>query len=847
MAPLTGIRVVELAEGMAGPYAGRLLALLGADVVKVEPPGGDLARHAGALVGSAGPEHERRAAFLHLNRGKRSLAADLERPDDASAVRALLAGAHVVLASSPAGHLESYGLGYDETVRANPAVTFVSVTPFGLEGPYAGYKGADIVTYAVGGAMSSTGVASREPVKLGADLGQYQCGTLAALAALAGLGMAEVSGQGVHADVAHVDTQLVSIDRRMTYLLYYAYTGRDAPRSEGRRLGALPAGIKLAEDGHVWVSTMPQWIPRMLKTIDAPELAPRYAAPDAITDMELAELTDVAVTTWGVVRSRQQAMADAQANAWPVTSVNAPVDLLEDPHFHARGYWHEIDHPVAGTLTYPGAPVRLPGEGDTPGPSPLLDEHGEDLRAEAAAARPPTPARRGSGDRRLPLEGVRVLDLTVVWAGPYATTLLGDLGAEIIRVDNPWVWPTSTRGLFPRPGPELVPILGPIFGGYPDTDAGARPWNRVALFTAHGRNKKSVTLALQRPLGRETFLRLAEKCDILIENNSVDLVDKLGIGWDDVSARNPRLSMVRLPSVGLDGPYRNYLGFGVNFESLCGLTAIRGYPDADPADTDAVFHMDAATGAMGAVAVMAALRERDRTGRGSLVELSQCENMINHIGELVVEASATGVRHDRMGNRHPERAPQGVYRCRDAAPGTAGAGGVGAHGTDRWVAISVGSDAEWSGLRAAMGNPEWAEDARLAPAAGRRDHHDEIDAGISAWTRDLTHYDVFHRCQEHGVPAGPVLTESECYADPHLRARGLFRENGNAELGTHEYAAHAFRWDGPPMAWGPIPPLGADNEAVLRGVLGLSDDEWAALEQDGHFSGDYLGPDGKPL
>ncbi|HEX5268503.1 MAG TPA: CoA transferase [Acidimicrobiales bacterium] len=846
MPPLTGIRVVELAEGMAGPYAGKLLALMGADVVKVEPPGGDRARHTGALVGTAGPEDERRAPFLHVNTGKRSVVADVERPDDASMVRGLMAGAHLVLTSSPAGHLEQHGLGYEETARANPAVTFVSVTPFGLAGPYAGYKGAEIVNYALGGAMSSTGVASREPIKLGAELGQYQCGTLATLAALGGLGVAEASGRGVHVDLAQIDSQLVSIDRRMTYLLYYAYTGRDAPRSEGRRLGALPAGIKLAEDGHVWISTMPQWLPRMLKVLEAPELAPRYAAPDAITDMELAELTDVAVTTWGVMRTRQQAMDDAQRDGWPVTAVNTPADLLEDPHFRARGYWQSIDHPVAGKLTYPGPPVRWPDGGAPLGRAPLLDEQGEELRAEAGA-QPPAPGAPRSGERRLPLEGVRVLDLTVVWAGPYATTLLGDLGAEIIRVDNPWVWPTSTRGLFPRPTPELVPILGPIFGGYPDMDAGKRPWNRVALFTAHARNKKSVTLALQRPLGRETFLRLAEQCDVLIENNSVDLLDKLGIGWDEVSARNPRLTMVRLPSVGLDGPYRNYLGFGVNFESLCGLTAIRGYPDADPAETDPVFHMDTASGAMGAVAVVAALRERDRTGRGSLVELSQCENMINHIGELVVEASATGVRHERLGNRHPERAPQGVYRCRDAAVGTAGAGGVGAHGTDRWVAISVGSDEEWAGLRTAMGEPDWAEDFRFTSAAGRREHHDAIDGGISAWAKELTHYEAFHRCQEHGVPAGPVLTESECYADPHLRARGLFRENGSPEIGTHEYAAHAFRWDGPPLAWGPIPVLGADNDEILRGVVGLSEEEYAALEQDGQLCGDYLGPDGQSL
>jgi crotonobetainyl-CoA:carnitine CoA-transferase CaiB-like acyl-CoA transferase len=163
------------------------------------------------------------------------------------------------------------------------------------------------------------------------------------------------------------------------------------------------------------------------------------------------------------------------------------------------------------------------------------------------------------------------------------------------------------------------------------------------------------------------------------------------------------------------------------------------------------------------------------------------------------------------------------------------------------VVISVGTDEEWQGLRRAMGDPAWAADSRFDTADGRRQHHDEIDAAISEWTLSRTHYDAFHACQAHGVPAGPVLTESECYADPHLRQRGMFRENGNEELGTHEYATHAWHWDGPPLAWKPIPPLGADNEAVFRDLLGMSDDEYAQLEADGHISRDYLAPDGTPL
>lgn len=843
-----------MAEGVAGPYAGKLLGLMGADVVKIEPPAGDATRHEGPVIGVEGPEHERRALFLHLNRAKRSLAVDPGAAGDRQLVSRLLERSDIAVCgrNSPGQGPAFFGVDLAQIRQVNPRLTVVDISPFGTTGPYASYLGGDLTAYAFGGAMSSTGLARREPVKLGGHVGMYQAGTMAALAALAGLAVSDQSGVGPQVDLALVEAHLVSIDRRMSFMLYQAYTGRDAPRSQGRQIGIYPSGVRLAGDGNLWVSTMPQWVPRMLRALGDEDLSERYGANPSILDRQLAELVDVAVTTWGVSRTRQEAMEQAQAVGWAVTALNSPTDVLSDPHFQARGFFESLDHPVAGGARYAGAPIRFPGAGSAPR-APLLDEHraelGRELSAEAPSTSGPRPP-RVAGSGALPLAGLRVLDMTVVWAGPFATTLLADLGAEVIRVDNPWVWPASTRGLMPRPPAELVARLGPIFGGYPQMDPGRRPWNRVALFTAHARGKKSVTLGVHKPLGREMFLRLAEKCDVLIENNSVDLMDRLEIGWKAVSARNPRLIMLRMPSVGLEGPYRGYVGFGINFESLCGLTFIRGYGDEDLADTDSVFHMDAATGSAGALAVLAALRQRQRSGEGTLIELSQSENMLNHIGELLVAASVGNAVTERSGNRDPDRAPQGVYRCRDAEPAVAEAAGVGlpaAHGADRWAAISVETDQQWEGLRRAMGDPAWAAEPDLGTLEGRRRNHDQLDGRIEAWTRRLDQYEVFHRCQAQGVPAAPVLTESACYSDPHLRQRGLFRANGSPELGEHEYVAHPFRWDGPPLRWGAIPTLGQHNEEVFRGLLGLTDQEYGRLSDDGHLSQDYLGPDGSPL
>ena len=466
-------------------------------------------------------------------------------------------------------------------------------------------------------------------------------------------------------------------------------------------------------------------------------------------------------------------------------------------------------------------------------PAPMLDEHRTEIEAEAAAQTvPSTPATAPSAtDRSLPLDGIRVLDMTVVWAGPYATCLLGDLGADIVRVDNPYIFPTATRGVFPRPPKDMVAEIGGIFGGYPDADPGERPWNRKALFNAHARNKRSITLDLRKPLGRETFLRLVDQCDVMIENNSIELLSKLGIDWPDLHARNERLILIRMPSVGLGGPYQDFLGFGVNFEGLCGLTALRGYADGDLSENEAVFHMDAASGSAGALAALMALRRREQTGVGELVELSQSENMLNHIGEYLIDAERTGAEHGPIGNRHATRAPQGCYPCQ---------------GDDGWVVLSVGDDAQWAAL-ADLAGLGWADDDRFATPEARLANHDALDELIAAWTAGFEAHELFERCQAIGVPAAPVLHELEAMADPHLNSRGMFRTNGNTDTGDHLHPTHPWRWDGPPLRWDRLPVLGGDNEAVLRDLVGLSADEYAALDADGHLSLDYLAPDGTPL
>ena len=818
--PLAGIRVVELAEGIAGPYAGKFFADYGADVVKVEPPLGDRTRRLGPFP-TSGPDPEQSALFLHLNTNKRSVVGEPSDP----IVGRLLQWADLVIQSSPQRDPAQLRL-------AHPSLVVLTITPFGLTGPYAGFAGEEIVHYAFGGPMASTGNPGREPLKLGGDLGQYQCGTLGAVAALGALRTAAQSGIGSSIDLALTEAQLCSIDRRMAYLLYASYRGANTRRLGGYQQRAFPIGVRPTLDGHIQVSTLLNWIPRMLRVMDNPEMTAIYDNPSWLVDPAVPEQVDAQLLMWGLSRTRQEAMEQAQAGGWPVTAINRPVDVLTDKHFAARGFFAEVDHPAAGTIRQPGPAFRLEDGWALRQPAPLLGQHAAEVAAELAAGSPPRHRPGSTAEAKLPLDGIRVLDLTVVWAGPYATLLLGDLGADIIRVDNPWVFPSATRGMMPRPPKTMLTEGDGIFAAYPDGEPGERPWNRLGLFNSHARNKRSVTLDLRKESGREAFLRVAERCDVLVENNSVDLLEKLGVGVEALQSRNPRLIVVRMPSVGRTGPYREYLGFGVNFEGLCGLTALRGYPDLDPTEGENVYHMDAASGSAAAFAVLAALRRRDDTGVGEVVELSQAENMLNHIGEFLIDADRTGAEHRTLGNRHRVRAPQGCYRC---------------VGDDAWAVISVGSDEEWAGLSRAAGSPAWASEARFATEAGRRANHDELDVLIGAWTAALTDYDVFRQCQAEGVPSAPVLHDLDALADPHLRSRGMFRINHCPDTGSHEYPAHGWHWDGPPLRFDPLPVLGGDNEAVFKGLLGYSDADYERLEADGHLSTWYLGADGQRL
>jgi len=426
---------------------------------------------------------------------------------------------------------------------------------------------------------------------------------------------------------------------------------------------------------------------------------------------------------------------------------------------------------------------------------------------------------------RLPLDGVRIVDLTVVWAGPYATFLLAHLGAEVIRVEPTRRFQPLTRGIRARPTPEQVRQgRPPWLWAYPNRDPGERPWNRFGMFNAHAVNKKSITLNLQDPLGKEMLGRLVRISDVVIENNATDTMEELGVTYDWLRSQKEDIIFVRMPALGNTGKYRYYRQLGSMNEDVCGHNSLRGYADMDPTALSPVYAADAASGTIAAFAVLTALHYRNRTGKGQLIELAQVECFLPYLTQAYMDYFMNGRVQGTLGNRHPW-AIQGCYPCK---------------GEDRWVVITLYNDAQFERFCHAVGHPEWLQDPRFADALNRYRHHDDLDALISEWTRQRDPYEVFHTLQQAGVPAGPVMDQRDVFNDPHVAARNLLQEAYQEDVGTYRYcrAPWLMSETPPSVRRGPVR-LGQDNEYVYRELLKVSDQEWEELVRLGHISDSY--------
>ncbi len=410
---------------------------------------------------------------------------------------------------------------------------------------------------------------------------------------------------------------------------------------------------------------------------------------------------------------------------------------------------------------------------------------------------------------RLPLNNVRVLDLTMAWAGPYATRLLADMGAEVIKIEAVENWD----------------LLRTFTGQAPDVE---RVWDRSPYFNHVNRNKYGCVLDLSKAGGRDLFLRLVAISDVLIENFRAEVMDNLGLSYETLAAINPELIYVSMPGHGKSGPERDFIAYGTNVEQLAGLCHLSGYADGPPQKTG-ISYGDPIAGIAAAGAVGLALWHRRRSGRGQYIEVAQRETLINLIGEYVVGFSmsakggsasgGTGREPARRGNRHSSMAPHGCYPCA---------------GDDQWLTIACEDDAQFAALCGAIGRPELAADPRFADVVSRYRHQDALDDVIAAWTRARLKEEAARALQAASVPAMPVLGVPEVFADEHLRVRRFFEPVSHAVAGAWEIEGPHWRLsESPGHVRLPAPAFGEHSDYVFRHLLRLSDEEIAALEAEG--------------
>ncbi len=398
----------------------------------------------------------------------------------------------------------------------------------------------------------------------------------------------------------------------------------------------------------------------------------------------------------------------------------------------------------------------------------------------------------------LPLDGVRVLDLTMVWAGPSGTRLLADMGAEVIKVESARSW-DMLRSLHFLSGPP------------------EQWWDKAAYFNHNNRNKFACTIDLQTQQGRELALRLAALSDIVIENYRADVLAKLRLDYEDLRAVKRDIILVSMPSHGKSGPESHHVAYGTNVEQLAGLASLSGYPGMGPHKSP-IAYGDPNAGAIAAASALAALRHRDRTGEGQHVEIAQWEALIGNIGEFVLAWQMNRQQYEPIGNRHVSRV-QGVYECAT---------------TDEWVAVSIGSDAEFAALCSIIAGPDLAMDPRFADVVSRRRHHDELDAIVSGWTVTRSQDDAARELQAVGVSATPVLKIPALMANDHLRARGFWETVSHAAAGTWDVEGPVWRMSRTPGHVRTAAPMfGEHNNYVFGGLLGLSEAAIAQLAIDG--------------
>ena len=781
---LGGIRILDMARA-EGQFCGRLLADLGAEVIKVEPPEGDPARREVPLM-AGGLEGESGLGFIHFNTNKKSVVLDLNTPEGQSQLLRLACTADAVIETGG----ESW-INYALLEKENPGLIRVSISGFGLEGPHRRWKAPSIVVSAMGGIMYLCGSPKKAPLAEP----EYQPFHLASAFAAYGLLLAirgrEASGRGQRVEVSCQEVNASQQHVVVNYGANEAVLVREGNR--GPLGGGMPEGVYPGSDGFCHVVIIPRGHWRsLLEWMGNPEPLTDPIWENRHVRNANLDFVEPPVLDFMKGLTKEQLFRQGQDRRVPIGPINRPDEFTRDPYAAERGVFLEVERQGSGRCRQVGSPFRM---SETPGaifaPAPRLGQHNEEIWGGTALPEPQkqstagNPRRANKAGTGLPLEGIRVLDFTFAIAGPVLTQLLGENGAEVIKVESE---ARQQRGRA-REGLDPEVVL-----------------QQRVTFADVNRNKLSVTVNMGTEEGREVIRRLAPLCDVVVENFSPRVMDRWGFGYEQLKELRRDIIMARLPAFGLSGYHRDYLGMASIAMSITGLYHLWSYPDEPEPAGPPVWTPDYLSAAMGSVAIVAALRHRDRTGEGQLIELAQTEALASILGAEYMDYLVNGSVSEPMGNRHSWMAPHGAYRCK---------------GEDAWCVIAIGSEEEWENLCWVMGSPVWCKEGKFGDMASRHANQDELDARIEEWTRERTPESVVEALQGVGVGAGVVQDGKRLFNDPHLRERGFFTPLDDPGTGSVDYPGPHIRLSDTPGRVERCHGFGEDNLYVFGNLLDM--------------------------
>lgn len=776
--PLHDLRVVEISDRIAGSYCGKLLLDAGAQVRKIEPPQGDSLR---SYTASGSPLAQGRAApfFSYLNAGKRSMtfAPDSQRYRDE------LAGADVIVVTAGRARAAALGIDPERLLEHSPRAIIVTISDFGWTGPYADRAATEFTLQAWAGSPGFRGDPAGPPIAIGGDLGEYMGGVFAAFGTLAVRRRVERGGPGEHLDLSMLEalTTMQSSEWLHSQLLCVPPIGRTTE---------VPS-IEPAKDGYVGITmvTGQQWLD-FAAMVECPQLEEIEQLRFQIGRWQYRDLIREQIRPWLAERTVAEIVELGQLFRLPIAALGNGATIRELEYVREREVFVAnpvgFDQPrppwlMAACAPRPVGDTPLVGEGDSESP----------WRRSQFEAEPEPDG--------LPLAGVRVVDLTAFWAGPAATHLLAAFGADVVKIES-----------IQRPD-------GIRYSGGMRTDVDDW-WEYGWVFHAMNTNKRSVTLDLGSERGRGLFTELVAGADVVIENFSPRVMEQFGLTDDVLRKVNPKLVFARMPAFGVEGPWRERVGFAPTMEQIAGLAWVTGLPDAPPVTPRGA--CDPLAGVHAAFAVLAALSFAERTQTGQLVELPMLETVLNATAIQAIESEVFGVTLSRRGNRGHGTAIQNIYRCA---------------GPDDWIAITVRDDAQWRALVALMDRPVWCDDEELSTIAGRHRRADDIDARLADWFIGRPRDAAVELLAGAGIPAAPVVSPSLVTDNPQLRERGFFEALHHSSTGLGLYPCPPFARLAGQQRWllRPPPKLGEHNEEVLRERCGLTDEELTRLATGG--------------